>query len=622
MGLIDHRPAPIIIPSRLNATHSKYPPPCERRDSNNVNFQPASPEVISSLISALSTISTPTSDHFDIPPRISSTDADSFAYLDPVAETVRDGRVALILADEAAIPPIVPTSKSRSGSKRTSWASSVRSGYKRESTYVQDDSGAPMSIGNPSIEPGLRRSSASLRSSQSQRSLQLKSSKEKMREMDRERHRRPPKLKDTRGLPLLAPLRSAPVGARTSPRSPTFTLNQNRVPEAVLPSSLKVPIRATSLQIPIEPSPQTSGIAVTGDDGSLNMANGWHIPQRESSLRHSIGSAPSRRKRKSQRLEEIPPQGQPEENVQKEGEGVIPSTTALSGVSEADHEDEVTRRIKELKAQKELRDRSRADDTGDGEADRRPLKSTSLPAKLPTQQTPNEPRTSPLVPVSQSHVGDEHEIAPVRDEEIVPKHKTRDTQETPAAANSPPTDHVKSSQGISSAPPTTSLLPAPKSRSDVRKSSNSQRKISPQTRSAVREISKGDVSKPPHQSVPTSHFDDRPSTADSIDDEVEQYLNAARLSQKIHHPQTGRIISFSDVGDPNGSVVFCCVGMGLTRFLTAFYDELAETLKLRLITLDRPGVGESEPYIDGSDTPLGWPGKRPTLASAGTMIFY
>jgi hypothetical protein len=103
--------------------------------------------------------------------------------------------------------------------------------------------------------------------------------------------------------------------------------------------------------------------------------------------------------------------------------------------------------------------------------------------------------------------------------------------------------------------------------------------------------------------------DPRPSTADSIDDEVEAYISQARLSQKISHPTTGRVISFSDVGDPNGYAVFCCVGMGLTRYLTAFYDDLAVTLKLRLITIDRPGVGESEAYSDGTDTPLGWPGK-------------
>ncbi|PTB38808.1 hypothetical protein M441DRAFT_146155 [Trichoderma asperellum CBS 433.97] len=100
---------------------------------------------------------------------------------------------------------------------------------------------------------------------------------------------------------------------------------------------------------------------------------------------------------------------------------------------------------------------------------------------------------------------------------------------------------------------------------------------------------------------------ERPQSADSVDDAVESYLCSPRLSQKIRHPETGRVISFAEVGDPEGSVVFCCVGMGLTRYITAFYDELALTLKLRLITPDRPGVGDSEPYADGTSTPLSWP---------------
>jgi hypothetical protein len=104
---------------------------------------------------------------------------------------------------------------------------------------------------------------------------------------------------------------------------------------------------------------------------------------------------------------------------------------------------------------------------------------------------------------------------------------------------------------------------------------------------------------------------ERPRSADSIDDSVHSYMTSPRLSQKIRHPQTGRVISFSEVGDPEGSAVFCCVGMGLTRYITAFYDELACTLKLRLITPDRPGIGDSEPYADGTATPLSWPGKLP-----------
>lgn len=92
----------------------------------------------------------------------------------------------------------------------------------------------------------------------------------------------------------------------------------------------------------------------------------------------------------------------------------------------------------------------------------------------------------------------------------------------------------------------------------------------------------------------------------AIEDEVESFLASPRLTQRIRHPRTGRVIAFSEVGDPKGFPVICCVGMGLTRYVTAFYDDLAKSLKLRLITPDRPGIGESEAYPDGKGTPLGW----------------
>ncbi|KAI1616804.1 hypothetical protein EDD36DRAFT_146657 [Exophiala viscosa] len=92
----------------------------------------------------------------------------------------------------------------------------------------------------------------------------------------------------------------------------------------------------------------------------------------------------------------------------------------------------------------------------------------------------------------------------------------------------------------------------------------------------------------------------------TISDEVDGFLGAPRFTQRIRHPRTGRTIAFSEVGDPDGFVVLCCVGMGLTRYLTAFYDELARTLRLRLITPDRPGVGESSAMPEGSFTPLNW----------------
>jgi len=98
------------------------------------------------------------------------------------------------------------------------------------------------------------------------------------------------------------------------------------------------------------------------------------------------------------------------------------------------------------------------------------------------------------------------------------------------------------------------------------------------------------------------------SEANPVDSAVNDYLRAERLNRKIKHPQSGRIISFSEVGDANGAAVIVCLGMGLTRYITAFYDELAATLRLRLISIDRPGVGNSEPYPAGDKTgPLSWP---------------
>ena len=95
---------------------------------------------------------------------------------------------------------------------------------------------------------------------------------------------------------------------------------------------------------------------------------------------------------------------------------------------------------------------------------------------------------------------------------------------------------------------------------------------------------------------------------DSVDIAVLEYLQNERLSRRLRHPQTGRVISFSEVGDPGGAAVFVCLGMGLTRYVTAFYDELATTLRLRLITIDRPGVGGSEPYpASDRSGPLSWP---------------
>jgi len=106
----------------------------------------------------------------------------------------------------------------------------------------------------------------------------------------------------------------------------------------------------------------------------------------------------------------------------------------------------------------------------------------------------------------------------------------------------------------------------------------------------------------------TTHERSQSERRDSVEDAVLGFLRAQRLNQKIRHVVSGRTISFSEVGDPKGSAVFVCVGMGLTRFVTAFYDELATTLRLRLVTIERPGVGSSDGYPPNDRSgPLNWP---------------
>jgi len=94
---------------------------------------------------------------------------------------------------------------------------------------------------------------------------------------------------------------------------------------------------------------------------------------------------------------------------------------------------------------------------------------------------------------------------------------------------------------------------------------------------------------------------------DAIEAEVDAFLKSPRLSQSIMVERENRRISFSEIGDPRGHPVICCIGMGMTRYITAFYDELATSLRLRLITPDRPGIGDSDPHQGGAIRPIDWP---------------
>jgi hypothetical protein len=293
------------------------------------------------------------------------------------------------------------------------------------------------------------------------------------------------------------------------------------------------------------------------------IGSGRIIPTRESSLRHTRTRATSS-KRYSSRHSTL--------------DGDIPEVKP--------EEDGVSRRISELKdQQKKIRDELLKDngtyDSPKSTPNGRRLSATPAPATPNGHASRTEPTRKEFVELRGEDIIDESAPSPT----VLTRRALSNNKRSYGPLTPKPTGLDRADSFHS---PTQKLVK--RHSADVK----SHRRVLSGARSTTQRSS--------------MMAEDRPSSADSIDVAVQEYLSAPRLTQRVTHPTTGRSIAFSEVGDPKGHVVFCCVGMGLTRYLTAFYDELARTLKLRLITPDRPGVGESEPCAQGTGTPLGWPG--------------
>ncbi|OLL26828.1 hypothetical protein NEOLI_001011 [Neolecta irregularis DAH-3] len=82
-----------------------------------------------------------------------------------------------------------------------------------------------------------------------------------------------------------------------------------------------------------------------------------------------------------------------------------------------------------------------------------------------------------------------------------------------------------------------------------------------------------EISPRPSQRFPSPEFPLTISTRDRFDtdkivitDAIAAYLSSPKLTQRIRL-SSGRVISFSSVGDPAGFPVFCFLGMGVTRLM-------------------------------------------------------
>lgn len=620
----------LMIPSRtsLNITDRRRrsvplrsAPGLSRRSANHVNIKPASAEVISSLISTLSAISPPIYHHSDhlsekfsrSTPSSPPTQTTGFAVIarptgdvderDPAQSTaikfVMESKLeeapnwlkenAHLYPTQAADTKLRYNPPKSKTPKKTIGSESCSSCLKR------DEGDDTPSIGHLSIEPRPRLSvvstvsteSAGRKSLRSFRSLNFRSSQEGVLE----------EVKSTgeTGLAVLSPNENGAEmgeenihGSKTAPRSSVtseHTLARNSLATGhEKASETCAPHDETDHRDIILSSSRLSACK------SGAVANLPVVPTRESSLRCSYGD---KRKQKSCRCDSSGFQ----ESILSVAELYQDSALPLAPHDVDVSQDDVSRRIKELRDQKRVRDRSGAigkkyhgETEGTFERNRSPS-----PHPDPYMFLSGTTYDLQGCQVSGEGNADKESSVPSAPSPAIVQRISRNSGSRMSSVA------VKGTAVKTSAPgkpncESQSENTAPPKRSNSRMLKRLSRPPSPLNSEKHKSSSSNPVN------------DQRPASTNSFDKAVDGYISSPRLSQKVFHPETGRTISFSEVGDPNGSAILCCVGMGLTRYITAFYDELASTLKLRLITPDRPGVGGSDSHVDGSETPLGWPG--------------
>ncbi|KAG6000498.1 hypothetical protein E4U21_005404 [Claviceps maximensis] len=549
--------------------------------ANCASIPPASPEIISSLITSLSVISQPAQSHFEsqpaaalpfAPPSPTSPFPGSFgvdygAYARP---ELQDSTLApTSLDDLAASPPVIRTSKPTSGfsplaaakspKSRSSSRDSVGSGFRnliRSSSSITSRPSSPGSVtsknndthnsGNVSIERPTAESKAepiicrshdswSKKTGWSSKSIMYMSSKEQLRERESERKRLSGQAGSSTGEAVLASYGGIDHGG--GKLEPIFA-------ETVISE---------------EPASHGDTLGVVGKD---SCGSPQPVPTRDSSLRK-----PRIRQRQSS-----------DRCSKRDGKVAV--------------DDAILEWEEQVRGEHNVPATARSQHTRTG-SDTVAQETSFLlePDEFPTPSTLASSVTHSLA------------LDTMNIDSVV--HSDEGAAPSPAVSQRRRDDNCddrKSGRMLGRSTGPRQALGLKRSNSRLKQL---QRQPSPKSESRASMNNLPESSSQSQNVYPAGY--ERPASADSIDDAVESYLCAPRLSQKIQHPHTGRIISFSEVGDATGSAIFCCVGMGLTRYITGFYDELALTLKLRLITPDRPGVGGSEPYADDTTSPLSWP---------------
>ena len=608
---------PPPIPNRSSLRQKKQHRRSSLSGPNHVQLKPASQEVLSSLIDNLQNLSA----HESIAARQSGLDSKRSsrrsskgvfgAYNHEADETHAASHLHPL---DAAIPPVVRPSKRGAPSPSLSpnvFGDSVETAARPNSSGGQwtrrEEDDRRIREEKTFLEPRYRkndRSPSKLGKDQRSKrdSVASRASKEHVTEAITGQYLPSPRNSFTRRTSeSIRPgeKRSSDVGDRSS-----VSFLDDSSPE-LKPTIVHIPSRRSSKRISFE---QASSIAKQPSLGSVG--DGKKIPSRSSSIRHSMSGAPSPKMKRTSRYseKEVPKEDIPKEILDEEMDTMPEPRKQSPAQEESPTESDTVKKIEELNA-------------------RRASWHQSLPVRKPPSQAQNSVET-PSIAIKPSKetliravstpiiTTVSTPIVTIIAQEDHPKtgHPVPEPRKSHLFRKSSPLLRTQSDGVVPTSTSTsTSSLATKPSKTTPKKSSSSKSKRTSRTSSplppgaialSVLGIYDKDIlgAKPLVYAPPTAE-------EDPIDAQVDEFLAAPRLSQKITDPYTGRVIAFSEVGDPDGAAVICCVGMGLTRYLTAFYDDLARTLKLRLITPDRPGVGESDAYVDGSDTPLGWPGK-------------
>lgn len=581
----------------------------------NSSADPTSPEVISSLISSLSTISVPLSSHFDNVPRIDSKDS-SDPGLPEVPQTapcftippsrqlgfgLSYGTYAtaeeppnspFLHPDDAATSPVIRMARAPPSPKSPK---SPRSPRFKPFSKPADPSPRPASrdsytsvravpedtaFGTISTEPGPRLSTAVSTASNSSagRAKSLKGSigllKKSSREFTGDKESQADRLRRTTS--HNDNLRHSTPRSRASLRSMHSMAN---VAEETSPKGLKEE-SSEDLVASTPPTREHPSVQSTPDAHNPGgIGSGRIIPTRDSSLRHRHSQSSGSRTRRSAHHSRYSSTASKESDAENGSPGT------------SNDAEQVTRRIQELKDQQQ-----------------------KIKTELEVEASPGRStRTTPVKQTKPSRSASQVDQSRVAHSETKSHHTVLNDSAPSPSVMTGKSRPGKPGQPLASKP--TNFAPQvprpPPEKPEIEKS-RYRRSLEPITPTKQHRRSPSGTLSAGRPSLTT----ERPSSADSIDLAVEDYIFTPKLTQRVVHPTTGRTIAFSEVGNPKGHVVLCCLGMGLTRYLMAFYDELARTLNLRLVTLDRPGVGESGPHqLDEPSTPLSWPGKSPILSN-------